>query len=71
MNILRTITADKRFLYNVIYTDKGLVDTLAIHILGPNNCWSPSVPLCHFPQEEIEMMIISIENTLKRVISSG
>ena len=70
MNILRTITADKKFLYNVVYTDEGLVDTVGIHMLGPNNYWSPSIPLCNFPQEDIELMVNSIENTLKNVISS-
>ena len=70
MNILRTITRDKKFLYNVVYTDKGLVDILGIHMLGPDNRWSPSIPLCNFPQEDIELMVNSIENTLKNVISS-
>ena len=70
MNILRTITADKKFLYNVVYTNKGLVDTLAIHMLGPDNCWSPSLPLCSFPQEDIELMVNSIQKTLRNLISS-
>ena len=70
MNILRTITADKKFLYNVVYTNKGLVDTLAIHMLGPDNCWSPSLPLCSFPQEDIELMVNSIQKTLKNAVSS-
>jgi len=69
MNILRTITSDKRFLYNVVYTDDGFIDRLGIHMLQ-DNTWSPSIPLCSFPKEDLDLMIISLELGIQKIISS-
>ena len=70
MNILRTITSDGRFLYNVVYKDDGLIDTLGIHMLKEDQTWSSSLPLCSFPQQDIELMINSLEKGIRRIISS-
>ena len=68
MNILRTITPDKKFLYNVVYKDNGTVDKLGIHMLQEDNTWSPAFPMCHFPLEDIEEMVKSIEITLTEIL---
>ena len=70
MNIFRTLTEDKRMLFNVTYKEGtyNTVDKLGIHFLEEDNTWSPAVPLCHFPQAEIEHMIESIEVTLNKAI---
>jgi len=71
INIFRTLTEDKRMLFNVTYKNHGVyntVDKLGIHFLEEDNTWSPSLPLCHFPEEEIENMIQSIEATLNKAI---
>jgi len=74
MNILRTITADKRFLYNVVYTDDGFIDTLGIHMLEVTPTaivWSPSIPLCTFPKGELDLIISTLELGIKRIISQA
>ena len=77
MNIFRSLTEDKRMLFNVTYKEHGTielcnkrntVDKLGVHLLEENGRWSPSLPLCHFPQEELEHMIESIEVTLNKVM---
>ena len=61
---------DKRMLFNVTYKDGNykLVDKLGIHFAEDDGTWSPALPLCNFPQEEIEHMIESIEVTLNKAI---
>jgi len=71
INIFRTLTEDKRMLFNVTYKEHGThntVDKLGVHLLEGNGRWSPALPLCHFPQEEIEHMVASIEVTLNKAI---
>jgi len=70
MNIFRTLTEDKRMLFNVTYKDGNykMVDKLGVHLLEEDGRWSPALPLCHFPQKEIEHMVESIEVTLNKTI---
>jgi len=68
MNILRTITRDKRFLYNVVYKDDGIVDKLDIHMAQDDNTWSEPLPLDLFPLQEIGDMYNSIEKTIAELI---
>ena len=70
MNIFPTLSEDKRMLFNVTYKDGNykLVDKLGIHFAEDDGTWSPALPLCNFPQEEIEHMIESIEVTLNKAI---
>jgi len=70
MNIFRTLSEDKRMLFNVTYREGtyNTVDKLNIHFAQDDNTWSPALPLCHFPQEEIEHMIKHIEVTLNKAI---
>ena len=70
-NIFRTLSEDKRTLFNVTYKEHGThntVDKLGIHFAEEDGTWSAALPLCHFPQEEIEHMIDSIEVTLNKAI---
>ena len=67
MNILRTLTDDKRYLYNVVYKDNGLVDRLGIHMAGEDGTWSEGIPLEFFPLKEIEIMVQSIEHTITKL----
>ena len=57
-------------LFNVTYKDGNykLVDKLGIHLAEDDGTWSAALPLCHFPQKEIEHMIESIEVTLNKAI---
>ena len=64
MNILRTLTPDKKFLYNVVYKDNGTVDKLGIHMAQDDNTWSEALPLEMFPLQEIGDMYNSIERTI-------
>jgi len=70
INIFRTLTEDKRMLFNVTYKDGNykMVDKLGVHLLEEDGRWSPALPLCHFPQKEIEHMVESIEVTLNKTI---
>jgi len=68
MNILRTITPNKKFLYNVVYKDNGKVDKLGIHMAQEDNTWSEALPLEMFPLQEIGEMYNSIEKTIKTLI---
>lgn len=70
MNIFRTLSEDKRMLFNVTYREGtyNTVDKLGIHFAQDDGTWSPALPLCHFPQEEVEHMIESIEVTLNKAI---
>ena len=70
MNIFRTLSEDKRMLCNVTYKDGNykLVDKLGIHLAEDDGTWSAALPLCHFPQKEIEHMIEHIEVTLNKAI---
>jgi hypothetical protein len=57
-------------LFNVTYKDGNykMVDKLGVHLLEEDGRWSPALPLCHFPQKEIEHMVESIEVTLNKTI---
>ena len=70
MNIFRTLSEDKRMLFNVTYKEGTYhtVDKLGIHFAEDDGTWSAALPLCHFPQEEIEHMIKHIEATLNEPI---
>ena len=70
MNIFRTLTEDKSMLFNVTYKEgkRNTVDKLGVHFLEEDNTWSPAIPLCHFPQAEVEHVIESIEVTLNKAI---
>jgi len=70
MNIFRTLSEDKRMLFNVTYKEGtyNTVDQLGVHLLEENGRWSPALPLCHFPEEEIEHMVEHIEVTLNKAI---
>ena len=57
-------------LFNVTYKDGNykLVDKLGIHLAEDDGTWSAALPICHFPQEEIEHMIEFIAVTLNKII---
>ena len=52
MNIFRTLSEDKRMLFNVTYKDGNykLVDKLGIHLAEDDGTWSAALPLCHSAQ---------------------
>jgi hypothetical protein len=68
INILRHISPDNRFLYNIKYYDNGNIDTLGIHLLGSDNRWSPPLPLCTFNEEEIDEIKEMCEALIARFI---
>ncbi len=57
-------------LFNVTYKEGtyNTVDKLNIHFAEENGTWSAALPLCHFPQKEVDHMIQSIEATLNKAI---
>ena len=71
MNIIRHIRPDNRFLYNIKYRDDYTLDTIGIHLLLPEGVWSPTIPLCHFPSEQMEDIKQMCCELIRRVISSG
>jgi hypothetical protein len=70
MNILRHVSPDNRYLYNVKYHDDGSIDTLGIHICFEDR-WSPPIPLCHFSSKEIDSIRGMCETIIARVVGGG
>lgn len=70
INIIRHISPDNRFLYNIKYNNDYSLDTLAIHLMLPEGVWSPSIPLCHFPSAQMEAIQEMCCELIRRVISS-
>ena len=68
MNIIRHISPDNRFLYNIKYHDDRTLDTIGIHLLLPEGVWRPTIPLCHFPSEQIEEIRDMCCELIERVI---
>jgi len=68
MNIIRHISPDNRFLYNIKYYDDYTLDTIGIHLLLPEGVWSPSIPLWDFPSEQIEEITHMCCELIERVI---
>ena len=70
MNIIRHISPDNRFLYNIKYHDDYTLDTIGIHLLSPEGVWSPSFPLCNFPPSQVEAIKQMCCELIRRVIAS-
>ena len=73
MNIFRTLSEDKRTLFNVTYKEHGThntVDKLGVHFAEEDGTWSAALPLCHFPSEQIEAIREMCCELIRRVISS-
>ena len=69
MNIIRHISPDNRFLYNIKYHDDHSLDTISIHMLQTDNVWSPSIPFCAFPPEQVEEIQYMCCELIERVVS--
>jgi len=70
MNIIRHISPDNRFLYNIKYHDDYTLDTIGIHLLLPEGVWSPAVSPEMFPSSQLESIKEMCCELIRRVISS-